>query len=120
LNCKLNSNDTMLMCSSNFIEPPGIRLDEGDEAMEESLVQSNTPAQEQDTFLNPVHNSIKKTKLNELYETTSNELTGGVATKKRRTVVEALESKVLGSNPPYTHSTFVRLTKDESEAPPSS
>jgi hypothetical protein len=88
--------------------------------MEESLVQSNTPAQEQDTFLYPVRNSVKKTKLNELFETASDELTGGVATKKRRTVVEALESEVLESNPPYTHSMFVRLTKDESEAPPSS
>jgi hypothetical protein len=65
----------MLMCSSNSIEPPGICLDEGDEAMEESLVQSNMPAQEQDTFLNPdpppstnqpIHNLVKKTKLSEL------------------------------------------------------
>jgi hypothetical protein len=105
--------------ASTLIEPPGSRLDEGDEAMEESLsrdppsledrmtatmVSSKMPAQEQGTtFLNPnptedtnmpIDKIIRKTKLIELYETT-NESTDG-ASKKRRTV------EALGSNPTNT------------------
>jgi hypothetical protein len=82
-----------------IIEPPGVRLDEGSEATNESsFFDLDSPSnyissQEQGALLDPNHrDAVRKTKLAELYETIIEST--DLASKKRRTV------KVLESDPP--------------------